>query len=84
MSSSKHFAYFFDWFYPDYFKIVHKTLNAFLNDDEMVLAIFRFLGELVNNRCSRLRFDTWNINGLLVFKEAAKVLGAFLHASDCL
>ena len=42
-------------------------------DDEMILTIFKFLGEIVNNRCSRLRFDTWNINGLIVFKEAAKI-----------
>lgn len=40
----------------------------------MVLVIFKFLTEIVNNRCSRLRFDTWNINGLIVFKEAAKIV----------
>lgn len=48
----------------------------------MVLVIFGFLGELVNNRCSRLRFDTWNINGLIVFKEAAKIVIQYMQISD--
>lgn len=73
LTSSRHFALFFDWFYPENFTIIGKALNAFIADDEMVLTIFKFLGEIVNNRCSRLRFDTWNINGLIVFKEAAKI-----------
>jgi exportin-7 len=73
LNTQKNFALFFDWFYPEYFPLIGKSLTAFIHDDEMVLIIFKFLGELVNNRCSRLRFDTWNINGLIVFKEAAKI-----------
>lgn len=64
---------FFDWFYPEFFPIVARALTVYISDDEMVLIIFKFLGELVNNRCNRLRFDSWNINGLVVFKEAAKI-----------
>ena len=82
LSSSRHFALFFDWFYPTNFTIIEKALNAFINDDQMVLVIFGFLGELVNNRCSRLRFDTWNINGLIVFKEAAKIVIQYMQISD--
>lgn len=78
LTSSRHFALFFDWFYPVNFTIIEKSLNAFISDDEVVLVIFKFLGELVNNRCSRLRFDTWNINGLIVFKEAAKITIQYL------
>jgi exportin-7 len=50
----------------------------------MVLCIFKFLSELVNNRCSRLRFDTWNINGLIVFKESAKIVIQFYKLYECL
>ncbi len=73
LNTQKNFALFFDWFYPEYFPIIGKSLSAFIHDDEVTLVIFKFLAELVNNRCSRLRFDTWNINGLIVFKEAAKI-----------
>jgi exportin-7 len=74
LNSNKHFALFFEWFYPDYFQVINKSLNAFIEDDELVLTIFKFLAEIVNNRSSRLRFDTWNINGLIAFKETAKIL----------
>lgn len=73
LTTSRHFTLFFDWFYPEHFPIIGKALNGFIQDDELVLVIFKFLAEMVNNRCSRLRFDTWNINGLIVFKEAAKI-----------
>lgn len=82
LSSSRHFGLFFDWFYPENFTIISKALSAFIHDDEVVLVIFKFLAEIVNNRCSRLRFDTWNINGLIVFKEAAKITIQYLQLCD--
>src|SRR4051812_35249941 len=84
LNSNRHFALFFEWFYPDYFQIINKSLSAFIEDDDLVLIIFKFLAELVNNRCSRLRFDTWNINGLIVFKETAKIVIQFYKLYECL
>ena len=84
LNSSKHFSLFFDWFYPDYFQIITKALSAFIDDDDLVLVIFKFISEMVNNRCSRLRFDAWNINGLIVFKESAKIVIQFMQLYDCL
>ena len=72
-NNSKTFNLFFDWFYPHYYSaIIEGTLNAFHQDDEVVLVTFKFLTELVLNRMNRVRFDTWNINGLIVFKETGK------------
>src|SRR5690349_16602474 len=84
MQTSKHFALFFDWFYPSNFQIINKVLNVFLQNDDVVLMIFKFLCELLNNRCSRLRFDTWNINGLVVFKESSKIIIQFYQYFNCL
>ena len=84
LNTQKNFALFFDWFYPEYFPLIGKSLTNFIHDDEMVLIIFKFLAELVNNRCSRLRFDTWNINGLIVFKEAAKISIQYLQWTESL
>jgi hypothetical protein len=78
LNSPKHFALFFDWFYPDYFQVIGKALSVFIEDDELVVVIFKFIQEMVNNRCSRLRFDAWNINGLIVFKETAKLVVQYL------
>jgi len=84
LNTNKQFGMFFEWFYPDYFQIIHKTLQCLLNDDEVVLLIFKFLQELVYNRAHRLRFDTWSINGLIVFRETAKILQQYFLYTDCL
>lgn len=83
--NSKTFNLFFDWFYPHYFApVIEGTLNAFHADDEVVLVTLKFLTELVLNRMNRVRFDTWNINGLIVFKETAKYVVQLLTLWDCL
>jgi len=75
---------FFDWFYPDYFQIINRSLSAYFDDDTLVLTTFKFLKELALNRCHRLRFDTWSISGLIVFKETSLILIQFLDYTDCL
>jgi len=47
---------------------MENTLTAFYEDDEVMHLWIKLLSELVNNRNNRVRFDTWNINGLVVFK----------------
>lgn len=59
--------------------MVEGTLNVFYDDDETVHACLKLLVELVNNRGNRVRFDTWNINGLVVFKETAKYIVKLLE-----
>lgn len=83
MNNSKHFGYFFSWFYPDYFQVVNKTLNTYFDDDEVVQVVFKFLAEIVLNRNNRIRFDTWNINGLIVFKESSKYVVQLLQLYEC-
>ena len=83
-NNSKTFNLFFDWFYPHYFSpVIEGALNAFYTDDEVVLVTLKFLTELVLNRQNRVRFDTWNINGLIVFKETAKYAVQLLKLWDC-
>jgi hypothetical protein len=83
--SNRFFNLFFDWFYPQYFSVmIEGTLNAFYDDDEVVHVCLKVLTELVNNRNNRVRFDTWNINGLVVFKETAKYTIKLLSIWDSL
>lgn len=49
----------------------------------MVKCVFKFLTELVFNRNNRLRFDTWSIDGLIVFKESAKYVVQLLSLWEC-
>lgn len=83
--NNKTFNLFFEWFYPQYLTgVVETTLNAFYQDDEVVHLCLKMLGELVNNRNNRVRFDMWNINGLVVFKECAKYTCKLLQLWDSL
>jgi exportin-7 len=79
------FNQFLDWFHPGYLSLVMEgTLNAFYEDDEVVHCCINFLTEFVSNRSNRMRFDTWNINGLVVFKESAKYIIKLLQLWDSL
>ena len=83
--TNKQFNKFFDWFYPTYLtKIVEGALNAFYDDDAVVHICIKMLAEMVQNRNNRLRFDTWNLNGLVVFKESAKYISKLLQLWECL
>lgn len=64
--------------------MVEGTLNAFYDDDDVVHVCIKLLTEMVNNRFNRVRFDTWNINGLVVFKESAKYIVKLLQLWDSL
>lgn len=64
--------------------MIEGTLRAFYDDDDVVHLCIKLLCELVNNRNNRVRFDTWNINGLVVFKEAAKYMIQLLQLWDSL
>jgi len=79
------FKLFFEWFYPQYFApVIEGALNAFHADDQVVSCVFKFLTELVFNRNNRLRFDTWSIDGLIVFKETAKYVVQLMTLWDCM
>ena len=40
----------------------------------------KLMDELLDNSSGRLRFDTWNMNGLIVFKEGSKLILEVLHS----
>ena len=83
LTSSKNFGVFFDWFYPEYFRIINKALTVYIDNDNLTIVVFKFLAELLNNRFSRHKSDfTWNINGLILFREIAKITIDYLKYTD--
>jgi hypothetical protein len=81
-STYKNFQYVFDWFYPENFSIIKKCLMIYSEqscDDEVILLILKFLLELSDNSSNRLRFDTWSINGLIIYKETASYILDFMN-----
>lgn len=86
-TTHKSFGLLFDWFYPTNFEIVKKCLVVYCEDpcdDDILLLILRFLRGLVDNSSGRLRFDTWSINGLIVYKETASLMIQIMEKFGCL
>lgn len=82
----KNFAILFDWFYPDFFEVVKNTISDFIEspaDNEVLILVMKFLNELLDNSSNRLRFDTWSINGLIVYKESAALMIQLMEYFDC-
>ena len=72
--SHRNFGLVFDWFYPLHFGIIQKCIAAYIEEDKIVYLIFKFLCDLLDNSSNRLKFDTWNVNGLIVFKESSNLM----------
>ena len=80
-STHKNFSMLFDWFYPEFHGVINHCLTAFEKwpcDDDVVALILKFVLDLVDNSSNRLRFYTWSINGLIVYKEGASFVIKFL------
>lgn len=79
-TSLSHFSIMFDWFYPQHFQFIKKCFEVYTNpcDDEVMPLVFKLLFDLVDNTSSRLRFDAWAINGLVLYKESVVLVTEFL------
>jgi len=65
---------FFDWIYPAYTPILHRAVEIWYNDPQVTTPILKLFAELVQNRSQRLQFDVSSPNGILLFREASKII----------
>lgn len=82
--SHRNFGRMFDWFYPQHFGIIQKCMAAYIEEDEIVYLILKFLSDLLDNSSNRLKFDTWNVNGLIIFKESCNLMTQYMQFYQCL
>ena len=68
---------FFDWIYPAYTPILHRAVEIWYNDPQVTTPILKLFAELVQNRSQRLQFDVSSPNGILLFREASKIICAY-------
>ncbi|XP_054708520.1 exportin-7-like [Uloborus diversus] len=64
----------FDWIYPAYTPILHRAIELWYHDPVITTPILKLFTELVVNRSQRLQFDVSSPNGILLFREASKVI----------
>merc|ERR1712029_1224999 len=64
----------FDWIYPAYTPILQRAVEIWFQDPQVTTPILKLFAELVQNRSQRLQFDVSSPNGILLFREASKII----------
>lgn len=63
--------------YPRYTPILLSALEIWCHDAHVTTPILKLFAELVQNRSQRLQFDVSSPNGILLFREASKVICSY-------
>jgi len=64
----------FDWIYPAYTPILQRAVEIWYQDPQVTTPILKLFAELVQNRSQRLHFEVSSPNGILLFREASKII----------
>ncbi|XP_026676382.1 exportin-7-like [Diaphorina citri] len=67
----------FDWIYPVYTPIFLAAVERWYAEPEVTTPILKLFAELVQNRSQRLQFDVSSPNGILLFREASKIICSY-------
>lgn len=54
-----------------------RAVELWAHDPQVTTPILKLFAELVQNRSQRLQFDISSPNGILLFREASKVICAY-------
>lgn len=64
----------FDWIYPAYTPVLQRAIEIWYQDPQVTTPVLKLFAELVQNRSQRLQFDVSSPNGILLFREASKII----------
>ena len=64
----------FDWIYPAYTPVLQRAIEVWYQDPQVTTPVLKLFAELVQNRSQRLQFDVSSPNGILLFREASKII----------
>uniref|UniRef100_A0A8C0K690 RAN binding protein 17 n=1 Tax=Canis lupus dingo TaxID=286419 RepID=A0A8C0K690_CANLU len=60
--------------YPTYLPILQRTIERWYGEPACTTPILKLMAELMQNRSQRLNFDVSSPNGILLFREASKMI----------
>lgn len=76
-SSKKTYQYLFEWLYPKHVQLLHRAVQAWVDNPPVMIALLKFVNEFSLNRNSRITFGPSSPNGILLFKEISGLLVAY-------
>lgn len=68
--------------YPAYTPIMLHAIEIWFHDPQVTTPVLKLFAELVQNRSQRLQFDVSSPNGILLFREASKIICTYGKQSD--
>jgi len=76
-NNRRSYCSFFEMLYPNFFPIFSRTAEIWYDSQPVMTALLKFLQELTLNKAQRLVFEQSSPNGILLFREASKVIVAY-------
>jgi exportin-7 len=83
------FQLFYDWFFPEYFKVIINCFQRFLADPDVTIPVLKLFAEIAHNKAQRIEFSSSSPNGIILFKDISQVLygyassiGSLMQRSD--
>ena len=64
--------------YPNYMELFVQGVQLWYHDPLVTIPVLKLFSELVQNRSQRLLFDVTSPNGVLLFREASKLIVTYL------
>lgn len=76
-SNRRSYTMLFEALYPAHMSVFTKAAEEWADNAEVTTALLKFMNEFVHNKVQRLVFDHSSPNGILLFREASKLVCTF-------
>ncbi|NXJ11512.1 RBP17 protein, partial [Odontophorus gujanensis] len=74
LNTKTSYTMLFDWIYPAYISILQRAIGLWYQEPACTTPILKLMAEFMQNRSQRLNFDVSSPNGILLFREASKMI----------
>ncbi|XP_054540745.2 ran-binding protein 17 isoform X5 [Pan troglodytes] len=74
LNTKTSYTMLFDWMYPTYLPLLQNAVERWYGEPACTTPILKLMAELMQNRSQRLNFDVSSPNGILLFREASKMV----------
>ncbi|XP_009983806.1 PREDICTED: ran-binding protein 17-like, partial [Tauraco erythrolophus] len=74
LNTKTSYTMLFDWIYPAYISVLQRAIQLWYREPDCTTPILKLMAEFMQNRSQRLNFDVSSPNGILLFREASKMI----------
>ncbi|XP_040975254.1 ran-binding protein 17 isoform X2 [Aquila chrysaetos chrysaetos] len=85
LNTKTSYTMLFDWIYPAYISVLQRAIELWYREPACTTPILKLMAEFMQNRSQRLNFDVSSPNGILLFREASKMICTYdtIVSSSC-